>query len=130
MGDTVKDMTAKFRTLDKFEGNDFRRWQKKIHFLLTTLKVVYVLSTPMLEFVEDETREQTKKRCKWENDDYICHGHILNGMSDALFDVYQNVGSEKELWDQLESKYMADDASSKKFLVSNFNNYMMVDSVF
>ncbi|GJR47598.1 zinc finger, CCHC-type containing protein [Tanacetum coccineum] len=78
MGDTVKDMTAKFGKLDKFEGNDFRRWQKKMHFLLTTLKVVYVFSTPMLEFLEDETLEQTRKRCKWENDDYICRGHILN----------------------------------------------------
>nr|GEX86431.1 zinc finger, CCHC-type [Tanacetum cinerariifolium] len=34
----------------------------------------------------------------------------------------------KELWDSLESKYMAEDSSSKKFLVSNFNNYKMVDS--
>ena len=41
------------------------------------------------------------------NDDYICRGHILNGMSDSLFDVYQNVESAKELWDSLESKYMA-----------------------
>ncbi|GJY89570.1 zinc finger, CCHC-type containing protein [Tanacetum coccineum] len=78
MGDTVKDMTAKFEKLDKFEGNDFRHWQKKMHFLLTTLKVVYVLSTPMPEFVEDEPLEQTRKQCKWENDDYICRGHILN----------------------------------------------------
>ncbi|GKD49314.1 hypothetical protein Tco_1278290 [Tanacetum coccineum] len=90
MADSVKDMTAKFRKLDKFEGSDFRRWQKKMHLLLTILKVVYVL-----------------------ND---------------LFDVYQNVESAKELWDQLEAKYMAEDTSSKKFLVSNFNNYRMVDS--
>ncbi|GJW39622.1 hypothetical protein Tco_0065467 [Tanacetum coccineum] len=61
MGGTVKDMIAKFRKLDKFEGNDFRRWQKKMYFLLTTLKVVYVLSTPMPELVEDKTLEQTKK---------------------------------------------------------------------
>ena len=27
-----------------------------------------------------------------------------------------------------ESKYMVDDVSSKKFLISNFNNYKMVDS--
>ncbi|GJX52495.1 zinc finger, CCHC-type containing protein [Tanacetum coccineum] len=128
MGDAVKNMTAKFGKLDKFEGNDFRHWQKKMHFLLTTLKVLYVLSTPMPEFVEDETMEQTRKRCKRENDGYICRGHILNGMSDGLFDVYQTVGSAKELWDQLESKYMTEDASSKKFLVSNFNNYKMVDS--
>ncbi|GJX94137.1 zinc finger, CCHC-type containing protein [Tanacetum coccineum] len=90
MGDTVKDMTAKFGKLDKLKGNDFRCWQKKMHFLLTTLKVVYVLSTLMLEFVEDETLEQTRKRYKWENNDYICRGHILNAMSDALFDFTQH----------------------------------------
>ena len=127
-GESAKDMTSKFAKLDKFEGQDFRRWQKKMHFLLTTLKVVYVLSTPMPEEIENETIEQTRQRCKWENDDYICRGHILNGMSDSLFDVYQNVESAKELWDSLESMYMAEDASSKKFLVSNFMNYKMVDS--
>ncbi|GJW84352.1 hypothetical protein Tco_0157497 [Tanacetum coccineum] len=30
------------------------RWQKKMHFLLATLKVVYVLRTLMPEFMEDE----------------------------------------------------------------------------
>lgn len=55
----------------------------------------------MPKVVEDETLDQTRKQCKWENDDYICHGHILNGMLDALFDVYQNVDSAKELWNQL-----------------------------
>nr|GEV21286.1 hypothetical protein [Tanacetum cinerariifolium] len=76
-GSIMKEMTTNFGKLDKFEGHNFRRWQKKMHFLLTTLK---------------------------------------------------NVESAKELWDSLESKYMAEDASSKKFFVSNFNNYKMVDS--
>nr|GEZ84014.1 hypothetical protein [Tanacetum cinerariifolium] len=98
-GSTVKDMTTNFRKLDKFEGHDFRRWQKKMHFLLTTLKLVYVLTTPMLELLEDATVEAIRIRAKWENDDDICKGHILN-----------------------------DDSSSKKILVSNFNNYKMVDS--
>ncbi|GJY43966.1 zinc finger, CCHC-type containing protein [Tanacetum coccineum] len=49
-------------------------------------------------------------------------------MSDSLFDIYQNVESSKELCDSLEAKYMAEDASSKKFLVSNFTNYKMTDS--
>ncbi|GJS10359.1 zinc finger, CCHC-type containing protein [Tanacetum coccineum] len=99
-----------------------------MHFLLTTLKVVYVLTTPMPELLEDDTVKAIRRRAKWENDDYIYRGHILNGMSDHLFDIYQNVESAKELWDSLESKYMVDDASSKKFFVSNFNNYKMVDS--
>ncbi|GJY63680.1 zinc finger, CCHC-type containing protein [Tanacetum coccineum] len=87
-----------------------------MHFLLTTLKVVYVLTTLMPELLEDATVEAIRIRAKWENDVYICRGHILNGMSDSLFDVYTNVESAKELWDSLESKYMADDSSSKKFL--------------
>ncbi|GJZ85570.1 zinc finger, CCHC-type containing protein [Tanacetum coccineum] len=106
-GSTVKEMTTNFGKLDKFEGHDVRRWQKKMHFLLTTLKVVYVLTTPMPELLEDDIVEAIRQRAKWENDDYICRGHILNGMSDPLFDIYHNVESAKELWDSLESKYMA-----------------------
>ncbi|GJV13576.1 zinc finger, CCHC-type containing protein [Tanacetum coccineum] len=64
---------------------------RKDAFLLTTLKVVYVLTTPMPELVEDATVEAIRIRAKWENDDYICRGHILNRMSYSLFDVYTNV---------------------------------------
>nr|GEU31340.1 zinc finger, CCHC-type [Tanacetum cinerariifolium] len=82
----------------------------------------------MPKLLEDATVEAIRIRSKWENNDDICRGHILNGMSDSLFDVYMNVESAKELWDSLESKYMTEDSSSKKILVSNFNNYKMVDS--
>ncbi|CAM8936830.1 unnamed protein product [Rhodiola kirilowii] len=125
---SVREMTANFGKLEKFEGVNFRRWQKKMHFLLTSLKVVHVLSTPMPAADDNGPIDAIRKRSKWENDDYICRGHILNGMADNLFDVYQNVESAKELWDALEAKYMREDASSKKFLVSNFNSYKMVDS--
>ncbi|GJU30794.1 zinc finger, CCHC-type containing protein [Tanacetum coccineum] len=125
----MKHMASNFAKLDKFEGVDFRRWQKKMHFLLSSMSVVYVLTTPMPEDGGDNpTVEQVRKRAKWDNDDYVCRGLILNGMSDPLFDIYQNVESSKELWDSLEAKYMAEDASSKKFLVSNFTNYKMTDS--
>nr|GEV06564.1 zinc finger, CCHC-type [Tanacetum cinerariifolium] len=118
-GNTVKEMTTNFGKLDKFEGHDFRRWQKKMHFLLTTLKVVYVLTTPMPELLEDATVEAIRIKAKWENDDYICKGHILNGMSDSLFDVYMNVESAKELWDSLESKYMAEDSLNSVYMSSS-----------
>ncbi|GJZ72938.1 zinc finger, CCHC-type containing protein, partial [Tanacetum coccineum] len=91
----MKHMASSFAKLEKFKGVDFRRWQKKMHFMLSSMSVVYVLTTRMPE-----------------------DGLILNGMSDSLFDVYQNVETSKELWDTLEAKYMAEDASSKKFLVS------------
>nr|GEZ63279.1 zinc finger, CCHC-type [Tanacetum cinerariifolium] len=77
---------------------------------------------------DDVTVEQIRKRAKWDNDDYVCKGLIFNRMSDSLFDICQNVESSKELWDSLEAKYMAVNASSKKFLVINFTNYKMTDS--
>ncbi|GJZ65425.1 zinc finger, CCHC-type containing protein [Tanacetum coccineum] len=110
-GNTVKEMTMNFGKLDTFEGHDFRRWQKKMHFLLTMLKMVYVLTTPITKLLEDARVEAIRIRAKWENDDYICRGHILNGMSDSLFDVYTNVKSAKELWDSLESTVHGVDSS-------------------
>ncbi|CAM8978090.1 unnamed protein product [Rhodiola kirilowii] len=110
---SVREMTANFGKLEKFKGVNFRRWQKKMHFLLTSLKVVHVLSTPMLVAEDNGTIDVISKRSKWENDDYIYRGHILNSMADNLFDVYQNVKSAKELWDALEAKYVREDASSK-----------------
>ncbi|GJX71946.1 hypothetical protein Tco_0309117 [Tanacetum coccineum] len=92
------------------------------------MNVVYVLTTQIPDDGDDATVEQIKKKSKLENDDYVCHGIIPNGMSDSLFDIYQNVESGKELWDSLEAKYMVEDASRKKFCVSDFTNYKMTDS--
>ncbi|GJV74898.1 zinc finger, CCHC-type containing protein [Tanacetum coccineum] len=97
---TVKHMALNFAKLDKFEGVDFRRWQKKMYFLLFSMSLVYVLTTPIPEDGENATMDQIRRRNKWDNDDY----------------------------DSLEAKYMAEDASSKKSLVSNFTNYKMTDS--
>ncbi|GKC20817.1 hypothetical protein Tco_1022967 [Tanacetum coccineum] len=89
----IKHMASNFAKLDKFEGVDFRRWQKKMHFLISSMRGVYVLTTPIPE-----------------------DGLILNGMSGPLFDIYQNVESSKDLWVSLEAKYMAEDASSNSSL--------------
>nr|GEU39852.1 ATP-dependent DNA helicase PIF1-like [Tanacetum cinerariifolium] len=101
-----------------------------MHFLFSSMSVVYVLTTLMPDDGCDNlTVEQVMKRAKWDNNDYVCRGLILNGMSDSLFDIYDNVKTLKEPCDTLEAKNMAEDASSKKFLVSNFTNYKMVDSI-
>ncbi|GKE27926.1 zinc finger, CCHC-type containing protein, partial [Tanacetum coccineum] len=80
--------------------------------------MVYVFTTPILENGKNATVDKIRRRNKWDNDDYVCRGLILKGMSDPLFNIYQNVESGKELWDSLQAKYMAEDAPSKKFLVS------------
>nr|GEX39494.1 zinc finger, CCHC-type [Tanacetum cinerariifolium] len=77
------------------ENKNFLKGKKKMHFLLSSMSVVYVLTTPIPDDGDDATVDQLRKRAKWDNDDYVCR---------------------------------ADDASSKKFLVSNFTNYKMTDS--
>ncbi|GJT94692.1 zinc finger, CCHC-type containing protein [Tanacetum coccineum] len=106
----IKHMASNFAKFDKFEGMDFGRWQKKMHFLLSSMSVMYMLTTPIPEDDgDDATVEQIKKNAKWDNDDY-------------------NVESSKKLWDSSEATYMTEDASNKKFLVSNFTNYKMANS--
>ncbi|GJW62351.1 zinc finger, CCHC-type containing protein [Tanacetum coccineum] len=124
----LMQMSTDIVKLDRFDGGSFKRWQKKMQFLLATLKVAYVLTKPYPEESEDETLAASRERLKFENDDFICRGHILNAMSDPLFDVYQNYSTAKELWNALEERYFTEDATSKKFIVSKFNSYKMVDS--
>ncbi|GKD29355.1 zinc finger, CCHC-type containing protein, partial [Tanacetum coccineum] len=68
----MKHVASNFAKLDKFLGVDFRRWQKKMYFLLSSMSVVYVLTTPIPEDGENATVEQIRKRAKWDNDDYVC----------------------------------------------------------
>nr|GEW58311.1 hypothetical protein [Tanacetum cinerariifolium] len=93
-------MASNFAKLDKFEGVDFKRCQKKMYFLLSSMSVLYVMTTPIPEDGgDDATVEQIRKRAKW----------TMMTMS-------------------AEAKYMAEDASTKKFLARNFTNYKMTDS--
>ncbi|GJZ17398.1 zinc finger, CCHC-type containing protein [Tanacetum coccineum] len=123
----LMQMSTNIVKLDRFDGGSFKLWQKKMQFLLAPLKVAYVLTKPYPEESENETLAASRERFKFENDDFICCGHILNAMSDPLFDINQNYFTAKELWNALEECYFTEDATSKKFIVSKFNSYKMVD---
>ncbi|GKD53102.1 hypothetical protein Tco_1286489 [Tanacetum coccineum] len=80
----VKQMALNFSKLGKFEGMDFRRSKKKMHFLLSSMSVVYVHTTPIPEDGENATMDQIKRRNKWDNDDYVCISLILNDFKHTL----------------------------------------------
>ena len=55
--------------LDRFDGTNFTRWKGKLFFLLTVLKVAYVLDSklePFPEPREDDTEvvKAARKHCK------------------------------------------------------------------
>ena len=113
----------------KFSGLHFKPWQQKMFFYLTTLNVARFLteSTPQLN--EGETDVQAVNAVDaWKHSDYICRNYVLNGLVDALYNVYCKMTTAKELWESLDRKYKTEDAGTKKFVVARFLDFKMVDS--
>ncbi|XP_043710155.1 uncharacterized protein LOC122659065 [Telopea speciosissima] len=127
--------------LDKFDGSFFKRWKGKMYFFLTALKIAHVLNEEKPtastnttgETSSRETPVQKQQRQKWEQEDFMCKGYILNGLSNTLYDVYEYkfaYSTLRELWEDLDKKYKIEDAGNKKFLVSKLFDYRMVGDKF
>ncbi|GJX10310.1 hypothetical protein Tco_0200169 [Tanacetum coccineum] len=88
---------------EKFNGQNFKRWQQKMIFYLTTLGLARFLK---------ETVPQVEPP--------------VEGQSSNVQAVQTTTA--KELWESLEHKYKTEDAGTKKFVVARFLDYKMVDS--
>lgn len=125
MGNSDLSLAAAAK-LDKFTGTNFKRWQKKMVVYLNTLKLDHVLKEK-----EDNSEEaepaKTAFNEAWDMAIFKCKNYILNCLQDNLYDEYYTVPTARELWLLLEKKYKTEDAGSKKFVVSRFLDYKMVD---
>ncbi|GAV76636.1 hypothetical protein CFOL_v3_20109 [Cephalotus follicularis] len=107
--------------LDRFDGNNFARWQDKMIFLLTALTIYYILDPDLLPIEEpvpnddgtqpsaeaiDKVIKEKKKRAE---DELLCRGHIPNTLSDRLYDLFTEMKSAREIWTALEFKYKAEE---------------------
>jgi len=116
-----------------FDGKDFPRWRGKMEFFLRRLKLAYVLEkpcpeAPSSEVATDEATLIKEQIAKWQDDDYLCKNYILGGMSNKYYDQYYiKCKFAKEICDTLKAIHLAEKASSKKFLVSNYMEFKMVD---
>ena len=101
-----------------------------MRFLLTALKIFYILDptlAPLSEPKENDTPQVVVARKKREEDELICRGHILNTLSDRLYDLYTNTYSAREIWEALENKYKAKEEGTKKFLISQYIDFKFFD---
>ncbi|XP_050875743.1 uncharacterized protein LOC127079406 [Lathyrus oleraceus] len=128
---SIKLMNQDLVKLDRFDGTNYTRWQDKTTFLLIALKIQYVLD-PDLEAIPEPTEndidEVKKERKKRKEDKLFCRGHILNTLSDRLYDLYTNTASAKEIWNALEFKFKVEEEGTKKFLTSKYFDFKMLDS--
>ncbi|XP_057794773.1 uncharacterized protein LOC131011021 [Salvia miltiorrhiza] len=125
----VPNAPAPAEKLEKFSGFEFKRWQSKMLFYLTTLNMARFLNESPPTVGEDETDPQVRIAYDaWHHSDFLCRNYILNGLDNTLYSVYSSTKTSKELWDSLETKYKSEDAGLKKFIVGRFLDYKMVDS--
>ncbi|XP_074555680.1 uncharacterized protein LOC141811558 [Curcuma longa] len=111
---------------ERFFGQNFRRWQQRMKFWLTTLGLFSVIeSDPPSPDEEEPARSVVIESFKQK--DYLCHGRILSALSDALFDVYCSTSSAKELWKSLDKKYNSKESGLEKYTVGKFLKFKMVE---
>ena len=119
--------------LEKFNGLDFKRWQQKMLFYLTTLNLARFLKEDAPIANENEQDREVVLQVAsaidaWRHSDFLCRNYILNDLHDTLYNMYSVKITTKELWESLDRKYKTEDIGSKKFVVGRFIDYKMVDS--
>ncbi|KAL1219617.1 hypothetical protein V5N11_034194 [Cardamine amara subsp. amara] len=125
----VPNVSSAIVTPDKFDGSNFKSWQQKMHFFLTTVKLERYLTEvkPVLPPENTDVRAVASVDA-WTQGDYLCRGYIQTRLVDQLYNVYSEVKTSKDLWDLLEKKYKSFNVGSGKLATTKFLNFKMVDS--
>ncbi|XP_060210766.1 uncharacterized protein LOC132637736 [Lycium barbarum] len=129
--------------LKPLDGNNFKCWSQKLLIFSEQLEVDYVLfnepptfgsntvvdvaNTTIGSITTMVVDNATKK--KFEKDNKTIRGHLLNHMTNPLFDLFVTYKSAKEIWDNLEKKCGADDAGKKKYVVGQWIKFQMVNNM-
>ena len=128
----LKMLNHELVKLDCFDGTNFSRWKDKMKFLLTALKLFYVLDPNLMPFPttsDEETDEIKAQRKKWEEDELICRWHILNTLLNRLYDLYTSMKSPMEIWNALEAKYKTKKVGTNKFIIQKYFDYKMLNNI-
>ncbi|KAD3336335.1 hypothetical protein E3N88_31854 [Mikania micrantha] len=112
---------------EKFAGLDFKRWQQKMLFYLTTLNLARFQTESPPAITDGDVQSVTALEA-WKHSECLCRNYVLNGLVDALYNVHCKITTAKELWESLDKKYRTEDAGTKKFVVARFLDYKMVDT--
>ena len=90
---------------EKFNGTEFKRWQQKMLFYLTTLNLACFLQEDAPTLKENETDKQVVSIVgAWKHVDFLCCNYLLNGLDNTLYNVYCALNTARELWESLEKK--------------------------
>ncbi|KAF8702056.1 hypothetical protein HU200_033401 [Digitaria exilis] len=95
---------ATLPTITPLNGDvSYLRWKESMLLVLNTAGVAHVLS--------EEPPPPPPPSRKWARDDAVCRGHILAGLSDAIFPDYVRHVTGRSLWRAVARTYDLDAAS-------------------
>ncbi|XP_074313757.1 uncharacterized protein LOC141648952 [Silene latifolia] len=127
--------------LEPLDGQNYKRWSQKLLMFFEQLENDYVLfsdppapvtepaatsveTTPLVISTVKSNAQSIKKHDK---DNKTAKCHLLNHMTNTLFDLFMVHKSAKTKWELLKKKYGADDAGKKKYVVGKWLGFQMVD---
>ncbi|XP_075081971.1 uncharacterized protein LOC142166476 [Nicotiana tabacum] len=130
MNKTLPDLSK----LEPLDGNNYKHWSQKLLIFFEQLEVDYILfNEPPDDVLADSSNVATTvvagdvAKKKVEKDNKTVRGHLLNHMTNHLFDLLITYKSVKVICDSLEKKYGADDARKKKYVVGKWIKFQIVD---
>ncbi|GKE36144.1 hypothetical protein Tco_1455466, partial [Tanacetum coccineum] len=87
---------------EKFNGQNFKRWQQKRFFYLTILGFARFLKETLPQVKPPAKGQSSNAQVvqaveAWKYSDFLCHNYVLNGLIDPLYNVYCKTTTAKEL---------------------------------
>ncbi|KAA0056577.1 ty1-copia retrotransposon protein [Cucumis melo var. makuwa] len=74
---------------------------------------------PSATAADQVKKDQVIDLDNYAKDNKTIHGHLLNHMSDLMFDLFVAQKSAKDIWSTLESRYEGDNAGRKNMLLES-----------
>ncbi|GJS92692.1 retrovirus-related pol polyprotein from transposon TNT 1-94 [Tanacetum coccineum] len=80
------------KRLEKFNGQNFKRWQQKMFFYLTTLGLARFLKETVPQVEPPAEGQSSNVQAvqaveAWKHSDFLCHNYVLNGLIDPLYNI-------------------------------------------
>ena len=103
---------------EKIDIIEFKRWQHKVLFYLTTLHLIKFLQEDPPEPGTDW--DTILAIDAWIQVDFLYQNYILNRLDDSFYSVYSSIPTTKKLWVSHDKKYKIEDVGTKKFIMGRF----------
>ena len=84
---------------------------------------------------DDDSEALKRQKKKREEDEVVCRCHILNTLSDSLYNLFTIVKSPKKIWATLKCQHINQKQGSDKFLIKKYfefkftNNFPLLDQI-